>query len=184
MQAAGASTLEDLIQNVRSLFFYPINYPLPLIPIFLSTLKILPSLREPRTLTNSSNLIIRTSTNTPPTLNRWRRIRTPTTDLLKVNLVPITPIRDTFEESVVLGGRHCVDCDVEMPVLAHVVYLSAFNHLSWMEKEGKGRDGKGERWYLRSSALFTMLPTTQAHTSRTFIDDFECQGLGRQYSPR
>jgi hypothetical protein len=99
---------------------------LPQILIILSTLKILSSFRKPRTLANSGLLIILTPTNTPPTLNRRRRIRTLTTDLLEIDLVPITSIRDTFKESVVLRSTHCVDCNVEMPVLAHVVDLLTF----------------------------------------------------------
>jgi hypothetical protein len=109
---------------------------LPQIPIILLTLKILSSFRKPRTLTNSSLLIIRTLTHTSPTLNRRRRIRTTTTDLLEIYLVPIPSICDTFKESVVLRGAHCVDRNVEMPVLAHVVYLFLDEEVKEWKEEG------------------------------------------------
>ena len=79
--------------------------------------------REPSILTNSRRLIVRAPANTPPALDRRRRIRTPARSLLEIGLEPIASISHAGKELVVLRCAHGVDCNVEVPVLAHVVDL-------------------------------------------------------------
>ena len=73
--------------------------------------------------TDTLRIVIRAFTGKSPARVTTSTIRCKgAATLNELDLVPIASICDTREEGIVLAGAHCVDSNVEMPVLAEVIY--------------------------------------------------------------